>query len=255
MMIHVKLNRLISLGLNLRYWQDYSEGHYETWLKGEKKTQVGLLDSMNNAIETLNELNICKKTAKEIEEFVGNIDKKYSHNSLLDADDKNLLSIQSALWYDRIKNDLENLNVMFADYKYLLNLELLIEGAKDFFRTSVWRKLKRDAKKDLNECCKCILFELPTSAGIMALRATESVLRNYYKAKTSNSVATINNWNQILQQLRATSADKSLLGHLDYLRKNLRNTLAHPEAVLSQKDAENIFPMIVTTIEAMIQDT
>jgi hypothetical protein len=79
-------------------------------------------------------------------------------------------------------------------------------------------------------------------------------LRKYYKKKTRKGLTDFVNWNDMISQLKNTNADNMLLGHLDYLRKNLRNKLSHPDAVLSQKDAENIFPMIVTTIETIIAD-
>ncbi len=131
---------------------------------------------------------------------------------------------------------------------------MLIQGAEKFFSKDIWGELVPEAKSDLDECCKCILFELPTSAGFIALRGTESVLRIYYNKKTGKTLTRFLNWNDILKELKTTNADKKLLGHLDYLRNNLRNKLSHPDSFLSQKEAENIFPMIVLTIETMVKD-
>ena len=253
-MKNIKLNRLIRIGQLLRYIEDYSEGFYRTWVKGERGTKIGLIDSLIKVKETIDELDISKKTSEEIQQYISKIEKKYKPGSDLSGEDKKLLKERIKLWYDRIINESEELNVILLNSKYTLNHELLINGAKDFFKDSVWKKLTKSTQADLNECCKCLLFELPTPGGFLALRATESVLRRYYKRKTGRVINGHIDWKAILNQLKSTNVDDTLLGHLDYLRNNLRNKLSHPDAFLTQKEAENIFPMIVISIESLIKD-
>lgn len=253
-MENIELKKLISLGHSFRYWTDYSEGFYKTWLRGNKGEQHGLLDNLQKAKNTIEELNLSQRTCEEIDEFINHLDEKYGAEDNLDENDKEFLKNRTIKWEDRILNNSEKLNVILLNNVYSLNPELLIKGAENFFSKSVWKQLSTSTTKDLNECCRCIMFELPTSAGFIALRATESVLREYYSNKTTKHLEKFIDWKTILDELKSTNADKNLLGHLDYLRNNLRNKLSHPDAFLEQKEAENIFPMIVTSIEAMQKD-
>lgn len=213
-----------------------------------------MLDSLQKAKKIIEELNLSQKTCEEIDDFIDKLEKKYGPEDNLDKDDKELFKTRIIKWEDRVLNSSEKLNVLLLNNVYSLNPELLINGAENFFSKSVWKQLSSTTIKDLNECCKCILFELPTSAGFIALRATESVLREYYTNKTTKQLDKFLDWKTILEELKSTNADKNLLGHLDYLRNNLRNKLSHPDAFLEQKESENIFPMIVTSIEAMQKD-
>ena len=253
-MDYIKLDKLIKIGFVLRYIEDYSKGYYGTWVKGERGTRVGLLDSLRGIKGIIDELGICSKTSNEIREYVEKIEREYKPDSDLSSQDRAFLKEMVYVWYDRVINESEVLNVVLLNHKYSLNPELLITGAEKFFNVDIWKKLTNSTKRDLDEATRCILFEIPTPAGILALRATESVLRRYYEKKTNQVLTGFINWDTIIKELRNTSADKTLLGHLDYLRNNLRNKLNHPDAILAQKEAENIFPMIITSIEAMIKD-
>jgi len=254
-MNEVKLNELIRIGQLLRYIEDYAEGCFATWMKGVRGKKIGLIDSLTLIRETIDELGICPGTSKEIQKFIDKTEKKYpAAESDLSPEDRKLLQEYRNLWYDRIINESKNLNVVLLNNEYSLNPALLIKGAEHFFNENIWKKLTKTTQRDLDEATRCILFELPTPAGILALRATESVLRRYYKRKTNNAITGFIDWKTIIDHLRNTNADTTLLGHLDYLRYNLRNRLNHPDAILAQKEAENIFPMIVTSVEAMIKD-
>ncbi|MCP8322859.1 MAG: hypothetical protein L6N96_01585, partial [Candidatus Methylarchaceae archaeon HK02M2] len=199
---------------------------------------------------------ICPTTSKDIQDFIKKIEKNYDlskPDSDLSKEDKQHLLDISTFWLDRLIEKSEKLDAVLLDNKYTLNPELLKKGAVSFLPRSVWRKLTIFTRMDLNESCKCILFELPTSGGYHALRATECVLREYYEKKTGKAIKGFIDWKKILDELEKI-ADSSLLGHLDYLRENLRNKLSHPEAFLSQKEAEKILPMIFHSIETMVKD-
>tara|TARA_Y100000310_G_scaffold341966_1_gene443114 strand:- start:3499 stop:4269 length:771 start_codon:yes stop_codon:yes gene_type:complete len=252
----IELNKILLLGSDFRYFEDFSQGFYMTTIKGKPNIGSSLLDCLIRGNKIINELNLCPNTSREIQEFTDKIEKEYDEKaSDLNSKDKEKLEHNIKLWYDRIKNSSKNLNIILLDNKYLLNPDFLLTRAVNFFKNSTWKKLTKITKRDLEESCKCILFELPTSAGILALRACESVLREYYKKKTDTILTGFIDWKTILDQLNNTNSDKTILGHLDYLRKNLRNKLNHPDAVLLQKEAENIFSMIITTIETMVSDS
>ena len=59
-------------------------------------------------------------------------------------------------------------------------LDRLLEDYESLFRVGIFKKLSTKAQYDIRECCKCIAFDLPTSAAFHILRAAEEVLRKYY---------------------------------------------------------------------------
>ena len=72
------------------------------------------------------------------------------------------------------------------------------------------------------------------------MRAVESVLRSYYQKITGNEPKA-KTWGNILGELKNNeSADKTLIGYLDYLRE-IRNKLQHPDARFEQFETEAIF--------------
>ena len=90
----------------------------------------------------------------------------------------------------------------------------------------VFNKLSPIAKSDLEEAGKCIAFELPTAAAFHLLRATESVLREFYLKLIIRG--RINNlmWGNIIQDLkrkRNARPYEELLNHLDHIRNAFRN--------------------------------
>lgn len=248
------LQNLIWLGQALKSMELLCKFHQNLQIKGESFLGLGVTNALLNIKQYIDDLEISPETSKEINEIVDTFDKRYKPHQILSIGDKKILEKRSNIWYDRISNESKKIETILLDYNYSLNLSLLKSGSEAFFNEKIWKKLTKSTKKDLDESCKCILFELPTSAGFLALRATESVLRKYYKKKTNKSLTGFINWNDMIKELKSTNADKTLLGHLDYLRKNLRNKLSHPNSHLSQRDAENIFLMIITSIEAMMKD-
>ena len=95
-------------------------------------------------------------------------------------------------------------------------------------------------KNDLDDGCRCISLQAWTPAGMISMRAIESVLRNYYQKETSND-PTGKMWGPMLTELKnIQSTDQKLIGYFEYL-KDIRNTLQHPESRLSQFESEEVF--------------
>lgn len=173
---------LIRLGTLLRYIDDYTEGLYGTWLTGKRGVQIGLLNSLEEIKEIIDELSLSPRTSEEVFGFINKIKEKYKDEDSLSKEDKEILGTFVHRWIDRlITNPEENIAILL-DYDYSINPKLLTNVNK-FFSSDIWDKLDKETKDDLEICTKCIMFELPTPAGILALRATESVLRTYYEKK------------------------------------------------------------------------
>lgn len=254
------LNKAIILGWNLHWMTTQSNNQSEILIKkinGRLDEGIGLIDGLELMKETLIEFNFTDTiTINEIEKL---INKLYSSNyleySVLQSDDKQTLNRLVNLWIDRVRNNARSIECYVLDDDYTLNRNKLLLGAKSFFEESIWNKMQDITKRDLEEALKCVLCKLPTSAGILSLRATEAELRQYYSRHLNKDISdnTNINWGGIISEFKKNNINQSLIGHLDYLRNNLRNKLSHPDSVLDQREAENIFSMIVTTITEMIK--
>ena len=62
-----------------------------------------------------------------------------------------------------------------------IDLQKLLDEVPKLFAPTVFDALPDVARFDLNEAGKCIAFERPTAAAFHILRATEDVLRYYYR--------------------------------------------------------------------------
>lgn len=112
-----------------------------------------------------------------------------------------------------------------------------------------------NAKKDFREAGRCLAFELPTAAGFHTMRATEAVLRRYYKLVTGKDADATNlDWGTCTQELKKSNADQKVVLHVDQIRDLHRNPLMHPEDYLDMKQALGLFDISKSAINAMAQE-
>ena len=204
--------------------------------------QEGTIKEIEKIIKICNEaLDIVKqqennekgKSKKEIEKLSNRLDQ------LEKIVTDNLIK-KIPIWEDRIINELIKTKVVKLSTDTNLNPEKLSLGAKLFFDIKIWNKMSNLEKDDLEDGCRCISLQAWTPAGMITMRVIESVLRNYYQNQTSND-PTGKMWGIMLDHLKSiSSANQKLVGYFDYL-KDIRNTLQHPDARLSQFESEEVF--------------
>ena len=80
-----------------------------------------------------------------------------------------------------------------------------------------------------------------TPAGIMIMRVIESAVRKYYKDITKTDKK--ESWGYLLKDLEenySEKTDKKLIDELSYIRKHIRNPLAHPEDLYESHEEADI---------------
>lgn len=241
------------LGYNLCFLREVFNKNHLVKFRGTSITGGnGLVDVFELEIAFLKANDISPFVISEMSKFKKLIDDNYPNiEGRLSEKDSALLASRVSIWEETIFNEVQNKICFTTQPSLILNSDNLINGASTFFKPETWKKLNQISIRDLNEAATCIIYSLPTPAGILALRATESELRSFYTKTTNKSIPEKFNWGNIITELKNTNIDQTLVGLLDFLRKNLRNKLSHPDSILEQKEAENIFSMIVTTIETM----
>jgi hypothetical protein len=113
--------------------------------------------------------------------------------------------------------------------------------------------IDEQAKKDFREAGRCLAFEIPTAAGFHAMRATEQVLRQYYKEFTGKDAGRIE-WATCVQELKKAKANPKVVQVLDQIRDLHRNPLMHPEDFLSMKEAISLFDIAKSAIGSLAEE-
>lgn len=112
-----------------------------------------------------------------------------------------------------------------------------------------------EAVRDVQEAGRCLAFELGTAAGFHLLRANEAVLLRYWDAVTSKAAKPRNrNLGSYLAKLDDMKAgDEKVRATLRQIKDLHRNTLVHPEDVLTVDEAIDLWGIIRSAVSAMLK--
>ena len=136
------------------------------------------------------------------------------------------------------------------------NIESLLENPSQLLADKVFLELPTICQADFKDACRCIAFELPTSAAFHLMRSAEGVLRHYYGTVVRRGKIKSQNWGPIIDHLksRRNSAPKTVLDHLDHIRENFRNPTQHPEARYDIDEAQDLLSLVSETINRIFRD-
>ena len=141
----------------------------------------------------------------------------------------------------------------FVTQKGAFDTLTLLEWGQLLFPSDLRAKAP-EAEFDIQQAAKALAFELSTSSGYHAFRATESVLRRYYTHVTGgHPLPKVRNLGVYIKALRmAKCGDEVILASLEQLTKLHRNPLIHPEAVLTMDEAISTLGMARSAVTAML---
>lgn len=113
-----------------------------------------------------------------------------------------------------------------------------------------------EAVQDIEEAGRCLAFELGTAAGFHLLRANEAVLLRYWDAVTGGARRPKNrNLGAYLKALDdVTAGPAKIRATLRQIKDLHRNTLVHPEDVLSVDEAIDLLGIIRSAVSAMLRE-
>jgi hypothetical protein len=134
-----------------------------------------------------------------------------------------------------------------------LSMPLLVNKAEVNLPEDALPVIPDSVKKDFREAGRCLAFEVPTAAGFHAMRATEAVLRIYYKLVTGKEPDRID-WGTCTQELKKGRANQKVVQVLDQIRDLHRNPLMHPQDFLTMKDAIGLFDIAKSAIGALAEE-
>lgn len=263
-MYRVNGDDIMLIGANL-YWLTRATCFYD---KINVKGSNNFLDILKSTIKLLESIKTKEKwVSKEITRWINKL-RLYKKYKKLTKTDAIKLEEESNVWFEKVTDELYD--GIFYEVKEpgLLDCKTLLYSPQELFiKKNNWKKISERARRDISECCKCIAFKLPTSAAIMAMRATEDVLRKFYEKKTGRKISGFINWGDIISELKKKISElkkkknikesvknlEKLTADLDYIKRNYRNPVAHPDVIYKPKEAEWLLQSSVKVIEVMIE--
>jgi len=99
-----------------------------------------------------------------------------------------------------------------------------------------------------------LIYGSPTAAGLLFMHLCERATKELYKKVVGTDPAGMT-WGQVLDDLErhyAKSNDAEILNLLRYL-KEWRNKLAHPEKLLAQEEAEDLYVMAMRALKTVVK--
>jgi hypothetical protein len=133
--------------------------------------------------------------------------------------------------------------ILTVEDQRCLSSYTLVEHIENCFSKESWDTIGNDAKKEFEECGKCLSFERYTASGFHALRGVECVIRQYIAKLTGMlpDPTKKRDWGFYIGILKDKGADDKLVAVLDNMRSLDRNPLMHPDDWLEIDDAIAIF--------------
>src|SRR5262245_18128571 len=123
------------------------------------------------------------------------------------------------------------------------DVRILLENAEQILPPELVAVLPANVLEDIREAGKCLAFERATACAFHSCRATEGLMRAYYKhlMKVDWPPAGIRpDWKVLVDQLKVNGAPPRQLEKLDDIRAD-RNSYAHPDVTVPMDEAPLVY--------------
>jgi hypothetical protein len=135
-----------------------------------------------------------------------------------------------------------------------IDVRKLLESVGELFAPGTYGTLPEIARFDYAEAGKCIAFERSTAAAFHILRATEDVVRLFYRRHIRPAKADLT-WGQMTTALRQKTKgripDPIVLNQLDHIRNAFRNPTQHPNKIYDIQEVQDLFGLCVDVANRM----
>ena len=236
-------------GTAVRFLQDASVGtpiHPDGMILDCLKTVFGRLDSLKLSVS--NETLAAERLSK-------------LHNELKETDPKATLSPSQAR---TLCKEIDNLRLTLeAELRTIeayvlsgkrLDVKRMLNDVQSLLAPNVFSGLSLLAQSDLTEAARCIAFECPTAGAFHLMRATEDVLRCFYRFHIKRDRCDPLLWFPMVQGLQRHRKAKEhavLLRNLDNIRLSFRNPTQHPDKVYDIHEVQDLWGLCVDVINRM----
>lgn len=159
-----------------------------------------------------------------------------------------------------LKNDMPEMSTFAVSQIGILRTDDLINNAFRQIAEPLRALLQERAKADIIEAGKCLAFRLSTASAFHACRAVEVGIDQYFEALTGKPYEVSakggnNNWGAKTDALVKAKADEKVTEFLTHIRKQYRNPVTHPEVVVGEHEAVDLFIAALSAISMMLGAT
>ena len=235
-------------GTVVRYLQDATAG-YRIFGSGY------ILANINRCLDELDELGltVTKNAAHKLIKFRNELTKISDKNARLSEEQAKKFKQICDVLRETLEAELETHEAYIVTPKRF-DTHKLLDDISSLMSPNIYSSLPEITQYDLMEAGKCIAFERPTAAAFHLLRATEAVLRNFYRTLIRRNRVPNLLWGNIIQDLRSRPKTKqytTLYNNLDNIRSSYRNPTQHPEAIYDIHEAQDLLPLCFEAISRM----
>ena len=215
----------------------------------------------NGAVERLFDgfypFRACVNTGNKLYEAVQAVIDKYNTEKMEKLDFAGSYRITSAAkeFQTILAAEMQTLDTYHASPKALYSTQDLIERAEIILPETTRADVPGETIREIKHAGRCLAFELPTACGFHTVRATEAVIREYYRTVVGTvPKVKARNWGAYIKRLRERNADAKIITVLEQIKDTYRNPIVHPEDVLEMEDAIILFGMAGGVIVSMMKD-
>jgi len=134
-----------------------------------------------------------------------------------------------------------------------LSIDHLIDGASKRYPSTTFALLDDNIKREIDEAGKCLACALYTASGFHILRSVEIGIKAYLFTLSGGTLPKNRNWGAYIDALNNVNAATDVVDVLRIL-KTKRNPLMHPQDVLDQDEAVDIFCLSQATTNAIVKE-
>jgi hypothetical protein len=237
----------IWIGTCLRFLQDQREG----FPIHEASSTLFNIERFLSRLDDLG-LHVTRRASSELIEMQELLKDKPKDHKLTNEEATRLSRIATEI---RQTFEAETRGVfIYAVMDKRLDVRKLLGAVNELFAPDVYDALPEVARFDYAEAGKCIAFERPTAAAFHILRATEDVLRLYYKRLIRPAQASLT-WGQITtalrQKARGKMPDPIILNQLDHIRNAFRNPTQHPDKIYDIQEVQDMLGLCIDVVNRM----
>lgn len=236
-------------GTCMRYLQDVQAGS----LVGPIDRDWHVLSNLQRFFTYLDELDlqVTSRAASDLRRILEELEERKSTDEL-SVNEAHRLSKAATEIRKTLEAEIRGYEAYVVTPKRI-DVRRLLRDVPSLFAPDTYAKLSSIAQYDLDEAAKCIAFERSTAAAFHVLRATEAVLRDFYRSLARRKRVQLY-WGLMVADLRKRrKADKYsvLLAHLDNIRLSFRNPTQHPEATYDIHEVQDLWSVCVDALNRM----
>ena len=150
--------------------------------------------------------------------------------------------------------ELQTMATYHATQKGIYSTTDLIEKAEYILPLNVIIKVSKGIREEIRHSGRCLAFDNATASAFHMMRATESIIRDYYISVCKpESKKALSNWGAYIKKLQQSEDPevKEVVVLLQQIKDRHRNLIMHPEVVLSPDEAFTLFEIAQGAIITM----